>query len=196
MARATPYSSQQRRAIAQALRVDVTSPFIEAIGLIAARFIDSVRHRPKSLSKRWKALEQIVTRLDRLIEEDGAERYRQERDVVAREIAAWRRLGKTISGWRDIDREILFFSTVSVWESAGRVLTGNRYAPVELVKFFTAAVGPLLSPAPSLTQTALNDIVRRYQLAKQRGHLATTPFRAGQPLIADIDRYVILDDTT
>jgi hypothetical protein len=194
-ARATPYSPQQRCAIAQALHVETTSPFIESVDLIAGQFIDSIGHRPRSVSKRQGDLEQIVSRFDQLIEEDGAEHYRQERDKIARASAAWRRLGKMIHGRKDIDREILFFRTVLVWERAGGVLAGNRYAPIELVKFFRVVVAPLLGPRPSHRQTAVDDIVRRYLIAKRRGYLATTQFRAGRPFIADIDRYVILDST-
>lgn len=180
------YSHAQRAEIRAALpRGKRSNAMLAGLQKVACEFLaDQVRSPKASAVERRKKLSKAARLAGEANAHDQEISLRQQADAYGRFI-------KANPGVRNLDLEIFYFRVLSIWAALGGSVTAN-YTQKQLEAFVIAAVKPVLgndAPKP----VSIRNIVRRCIEIQKQGHLGTVAkFKAGQPLIADIDRYVLV----
>ena len=182
------YSAAQRAEIRAALPRGKRSNAVLAGLRQAARefLVDQVRSLKASAVERREKLNAAARLAGEANAHDEEASLRQQAD-------AYGRLIKANPGVRNLDLEIFYFRVLSIWTGTGGSVTAH-YTQKHLEAFVIAAVKPVLGKA--LKPVSIRNIVRRYIDIQKQGHLGTVAeFKAGQPLIAGIDRYILAGGT-
>jgi hypothetical protein len=193
------YSKQDWLALAYAL--PATCPRGRRVTLIdelerwAQECRESRTRRSKLKRERDQARQTLIrhTELARLMDPVWQDEQREWAERLKNIAAAYARLTKVFHG-ADFDRDTFYFRVLSIWEAAGGRLGGNSYVTAAAGRFLAIAAEPVLGEAPD--QRSMPRIVQRYRAARRRGFFGTVGevVAGGQPVIADIDRVILLAD--
>ena len=154
-----------------------------------------LKELPAERRERQRRLLAAIEKAERLAidaqDQRAAAKLRELQAPIDMSVDAYKRLARAFHG-TDLDVAIFYFRALSIWSELGGGVRPH-YVSAALRQFLTGVTAPVLGPE-ALKAASFMGIVRRFIEAQRHGSLGTVQeFKVGQPLIADVDHFIILD---